>query len=127
MKYVSHTKQSGISLVGFIFLLFVIGLVIGVVVKVAPTFIEYRSIGKAIISAKERGTTVRDIQIAFDKQAEVGYIDAITGKDLDITKNGEEFVVSFSYEKKIPLFGPLNLLMEYTGTTANPLAKKPAA
>jgi hypothetical protein len=92
---------------------------IGVVAaKVTPTTIEYLSIKKAIASARTSGTTVQEIQNAFNRQAEVGYIDAISGKDLDITKNGDDIQISFAYEKKIPLVGPVSLLINYAGSTA---------
>ena len=77
-----------------------------------------QSIKKAIVYAQQSAKTVREIQTAFDKQAEVGYFDAVRGKDLSIVKNGEDLEVSFAYTKKIPLFGPASLLLEYAGTTA---------
>src|SRR5450830_1572611 len=111
-------SQRGISLIGLILSLGILVLIAMLAMKVVPTAIEYFSIKKAIVLAKNSGTTVREIQIAFDKQAEVGYITSITSKDLVIARNGDDVDVSFSYQKKIPLFGPATLLLEYEGTTA---------
>ena len=121
-------KQSGLSLVGLIFVLVIIGLIAVVAMKVFPTVSEYMSIKKAIVTAKASGTTAAAIKGSFDKQAEVGYIEAISGKDLEISKNGDEMEVSFSYQKKIPLFGPASLVLDYEGTTAKtPVATKKKA
>ena len=106
------------SLVGLIFTLGIIGMIVMLGLKVSPTVIEFLSIKKAIVTAKQAGGSVREIQTSFDKQAETGYFDAISGKDLMITKNGDDFEVSFAYEKKIPLVGPASLLLEYEATTA---------
>ncbi len=111
-------SQRGISLIGLLFSLGMLVLVAMVAMKVVPTAIEYFSIKKAISSAKNAGSTARDIESAFNKQAEVGYITSISGKDLVIENNGNGIDVSFSYQKKIPLFGPASLLLEYEGTTA---------
>ena len=111
-------RQHGISLLGLILTLGILVLIAMLGMKVAPTVIEFMSIKKAIVSAQKAGTTVREIQVSFDKQAEIGYFDAVAGKDLAIVKNGEGMDVSFAYSKKIPLFGPASLLLEYTGTTA---------
>ncbi|MFJ2990278.1 DUF4845 domain-containing protein [Collimonas sp. NPDC087041] len=111
-------KQQGITLFGLIVWLAILGFIGVVAAKVTPTTIEYFSIKKAIASARTSGTTVQEIQNAFNKQAEVGYIDAIAGKDLDITKNGDDIQISFAYEKKIPLAGPVSLLINYAGSTA---------
>lgn len=114
----SNRGQAGITLTGLIFALVVVGLIAALAMKVVPTAIEYSSIKKATQFAKSSGKTVREIQESFDKQSTVNYFDAISGKDLIITKVGDEIEVSFSYQKKIPLFGPASLLLEYQGTTA---------
>jgi Domain of unknown function (DUF4845) len=111
-------KQQGITLFGLIVILAILGCIGVLIAKVTPTTIEYFSIKKAIVSARTAGTTVQEIQNAFNKQAEVGYIDAISGKDLEITKNGDDIQISFAYQKKIPLVGPVSLLIDYAGSTA---------
>lgn len=114
----SFNRQHGISLIGLIFMLGVLALIAMLGIKVAPTVVEFMSIKKAIVSAQKSGTTPREIQTSFDKQAEIGYFDAVAGKDLSIVRNGDVMDVSFAYTKKIPLIGPASLLLEYTGTTA---------
>lgn len=117
MELRTRVKQSGISVVGLIFILAILG-VIGVLgLKIVPTYTEFLTIKKAILSAKASGS-IPEIKKAFDRQAEVGYIDAISAKDLDFVQNGSDVDVSFAYQKKIPLVGPAVLLLEYEGTTA---------
>ena len=95
--------------------------------KVVPAVIEYRAISKAIVDAKQSGTTVRDIQVSFDRRAQAGYIESINGSDLEITKVGNDLEISFSYEKKIPLFASASLLLEFSGSTGKNPVKKSAA
>ena len=111
-------KQGGISLLGLIFLLAILGFFGILTLKIVPTFIEYRAIVGAIATAKSAGATVREIQNSFDKSATVNYIDAISGRDLIIAKDGDELEVSFAYQKKIPLVGPASLVLDYAGSTA---------
>jgi type II secretory pathway pseudopilin PulG len=123
----SRSRQGGITLVGLIFVFAIVGMIAVLGIKVTPTVTEYLGIKKAIVNAKASGTTVLEIRNAFDKQADVGYIDAISSKDLEITKNGDGFDVSFAYQKKIPLFGPASLLLDYAGSTAPNAARKESA
>lgn len=118
MKSRLTIKQSGVSLIGLILVLVMLGFLGVLALKIAPTATEFISIKKAIETARASGTTAREIQMSFDKQAEVGYITTITGKDLEITRNGNDVEISFAYQKKIPLVGPASLLLEYAGTTA---------
>ena len=117
--HTSKQRQQGISLVGLIVLLAVGGFIAVLALKIVPTYTEYRAIQNAIVSAKAGGGTVLQMQKAFDASATVGYINAINGKDLIISRgeNGET-EISFAYEKKIPLIGPASLLLEYEGSTA---------
>lgn len=119
-----RNRQGGLTLFGLIFALVVVGLIAVLAMKVAPTFIEYRGIVKAVASAKSTAHSVRDIQMAFDRQADVGYIEAIKGRDLNIVRNGEDFDISFEYEKKINLIGSVSLVIEYSNSTAKTHAQK---
>lgn len=126
MKHRPGLNQAGVSLVGLIIVVAIIGVIAVLGMKVVPTAIEYQSIKKAIASAKNAGTNEREIRTAFDKSASAGYIDTLKGSDLDITKVDNTFEVSFAYEKKIPLFGPASLLIDYEGSTARNSLKKAA-
>lgn len=123
-----NLKQHGISLFGLILALIFVALVAMLGIKVVPAVIEYRAINKAIIDAKQAGKTEREIRQSFDRRAEVGYIEAIKGYDLEIVKMNDELDVSFAYEKKIPLFGPASLVLDFSGTTAKtPTRRAPAS
>jgi hypothetical protein len=128
MKRRSNNIQRGVSLSGLIFVLIIVAMVAVLGMKVVPTVSEYMSIKKAIVSAKGAGTTPAEVRTSFDKQAQVGYIESISGKDLEITKNGNDLDVSFEYQKKISLAGPVSLVIDYEGSTASKRpAKKPEA
>ena len=39
----------------------------------------------------------------------------ISGKDLEITKENEQVVIKFAYDKEIELFAPVYLVIKYRG------------
>lgn len=110
--------QRGISLTGLIAVLAILGFVGIFAAKVVPTYSEYSAIKTAIATAKNAGSSVREIQQSFDKSAMVNDIAAISSKDLVISRETGETEISFAYEKKIPIAGNMSLLIEYAGTTA---------
>lgn len=113
-------QQRGVSLMGMLMgcVVLVLGAVLGM--KLAPSYIEYSSVKKAVagISAELRGSTVADVRKAFDKRAQVDSIEVIKGSDLDVSKDGTDLVISFAYPKKIPLFGNVSILIEFAGSNA---------
>ena len=113
-------RQSGISMLGILFICIVIVLVAIGALKVIPTYMEFRSIKTAALQAKDGGKTVNEIQRAFDRAATVNDITTISGKDLEITKEGNNIVVGFKYEKKVHLFYNVSLLIDYAANSEQP-------
>jgi Tfp pilus assembly major pilin PilA len=117
MELGSKKHQRGVSLIGLIVVLAVVGVIGVTAMKIFPTVNEYYAIKRAVTSAKAAGSTPADIRMAFNRQAEVGYIDSIQGKDLEIAPGPNGMTVSFAYQKVIPLVGPASLLLDYHGST----------
>jgi hypothetical protein len=116
-KQYRMNAERGVSLSGLIVVLVVLGALALVVIKMVPAYIEYHAVKDAIVKAKATGGTVREMQTSFDKNAGINNVDAISGRDLVISKDGGDTEISFDYEKRIPLAGNVSLLIEFAGTT----------
>ena len=110
--------QRGVSLLGMLFWGALVAILFVVGAQIVPSYTEYLEVSKAIKSAAKSGTTVAEIRAAFTRQVEAGYISTVTANDLDITKDAKgDIVVSFAYQKKLPLVGPVSLVIDYEGST----------
>ena len=109
-------KQRGITFLGLIVVgaVLVFGAIVGM--QVFPTYIEFLAIEKAA-KKSAAGSTVPEVRTIFDKAAQIDDITSIAGKDLDIGKQGDKVVVSFSYQREIQLGGPAYLVMKYQGSS----------
>ncbi|MDN8612479.1 DUF4845 domain-containing protein [Variovorax ginsengisoli] len=107
-------KQRGISFIGLLFVAIVLACVGVVVAQVIPTLIEYQAITKAAGKATA-GSTVPEVRAIFDRAQAIDDFQSVSGKDLDIKKDGDKVVVSFAYDREIHLFGPAYLLLKYRG------------
>ena len=110
------SRQAGASLFTIIFFLAVLGVLGAIGMQIFPGVLEYQAAVKAINKAKDEGT-VAAVRASFDKMADVNMISSISGKDLTITRNGDQTEVSFAYEKEFHLFGPAWLTLKYEGTS----------
>lgn len=108
------SAQRGISFIGLVFVAVVLGATGVVLAQVFPTVLEYQAILKAVKKASE-GNTVPEVRLIFDKATSIDAISSISGKDLEVTKEGEKVVVSFAYQREIHLAGPAYLTLKYTG------------
>jgi hypothetical protein len=109
-----RSRQRGLSFVG---LLMVAGLLAAagvIIAEIVPTAIEYQGVLKAVNKAQE-GTSVAEVRGIFDKAAAVDNIKSISGKDIEVSKEGDKIVVSFAYQREIHLVGPGYLTLKYSG------------
>jgi len=112
--------QRGISLLGLVFWAILIAMIALVVLRVFPTVNEYLTIQRAVSKIATSGAaTVPEIRAAFERQKEIEYsISSISGKDLTVTKENEQIVIGFAYDKEVPLFDPVFLLIKYSGRSS---------
>ena len=116
MKY-----QRGVALSGLIFWGIVIALVAILGMKVAPTTIEYYKVlkdAKATVNKVGPEATVAEVRKTFDNFANIDSLE-FRSDQLDISKDGGKIVASFDYDKKIPLFANVSLVINYKGSTAD--------
>ena len=112
--------QRGVTLSGLLIWGMIIAAVALLGIRVAPEVIDYYKIKKIVAStaANSSGKTVPEIRAIFGKYADVDHIETITAADLDISKEGNQVVISFGYEKRIPLFLNVSLLIEFQGSSS---------
>ncbi|HZF20814.1 MAG TPA: DUF4845 domain-containing protein [Burkholderiales bacterium] len=113
-------SQRGITLMGLVITGIVVIFVAIGGLKIAPAYIEYYKVKKAVVAIAQAnaGGTVADVRRAFELRAAIDDIDVITGKDLEVSKEGNELVVSASYIKQIPLFGNISIVINFAASSS---------
>ncbi|MDE2147910.1 MAG: DUF4845 domain-containing protein [Burkholderiales bacterium] len=113
----ARARQRGLTLFGLLFWAIVVGFLAYLLLRVLPTLNEYFTIQNAVDKiARSEPATVAEARQAFDKQKDIEYsISSIDGSDLKITKENDKVVIGFAYDKLVPLFGPVSLLIKYEG------------
>ncbi|PRD66583.1 DUF4845 domain-containing protein [Malikia granosa] len=107
-------QERGLGLVGLILVSAMVAVFGLVLVQVVPTVIEYQTIQRAAQRAAQ-GNTVAEVRNLFDKAAAIDDIHSIDGRDLEISKQNDQVIVEFAYEREIHLAGPAWLVMRYSG------------
>ncbi len=115
-------NQKGITLIGMLFVCIVIVIFAVGGLKIMPAYIEYFKLKKAVVGIVKSGDArggVADIRAAFDRRSAIDDFEVITAKDLEITKDGNNVVISFAYAKKIPLFSNVSVVIDFAGSSAD--------
>jgi hypothetical protein len=110
--------QQGLSLLGLIFAGFVLIFAALLLMKVTPSYLEYFAIKKAVVSianeTRGRGVAVSEIRRRFDNRSAVDDFSSVKATDLEITKEGNDYVISASYRREVPLFGHVGLYFDFS-------------
>jgi hypothetical protein len=108
-------NQLGIGLGGLMVgaAIFITLAVIGM--KLGPHYLEFFSIKKAVVAiAQEKpGASVAEVRKSFDARATIDAITTVTGKDLEVTKDGGELLIVAAYRKEIPLVANVGVYIDF--------------
>ena len=115
--------QRGLTLFGLLIWAVFISFLGLMAIRVWPSLNEYITIQQAvtrIMKADSRPSTAAEVRKAFDHQRDVEYaISTLKGADLEIETVNDRLQTTFAYEKEIPIFGPVFLLIKYSGGAIN--------
>jgi hypothetical protein len=57
--------------------------------------------------------TIDQLRRDFDLKASADYIDSVRGRDLDLTREGNEMVLTAAWSTTLHLFGNVSILLEF--------------
>ena len=111
-----RTRQRGLSMLGFLFVAAVVVTCVMIGFRVLPSYIEYYSIKQALeqalVEAKDLNSAA-EVRKAFQKRVDAGYIDSVSGRDIDVVKLKNEVTASASWTRKLPMVANVSLLLEF--------------
>jgi hypothetical protein len=110
------SRQSGITLIGFVIVLLVLGFFAFMAMKLVPSYIEYFGVKKAMTQIATSGaadldTMRRDLMFKMSFQ----YVDDATIKPKDITldRSNNGAVLHVVYDKTIPFLYNISFLLHF--------------
>jgi hypothetical protein len=112
----SRHWQSGLTIIGFLFVAAVVVTIAMVGFRVTPSYIEYFSVEKTLrqtLQNAEEGITLARFRSEFDLKASADYIESVRGSDVDLKREGTHLVATADWTTTLPLIGNASLLLEF--------------
>lgn len=112
--------QRGIALGSLLFWAIILVVLVITGLKIVPTAIEYYKLRqdiRAVVAQVGPDATVAELRKAYQRYAEIDMLE-LPASELDISKDRGQIVIEFAYEKRIPLFANLSLVIDYKGSSA---------
>ena len=112
----ANERQRGMTLIGMLLLLILIGFVAVIAMKVVPVYVQYYSIKSTIESVRKEPMlaqmTPTDIQKAIDRRFTIGYVENVKASDLKIRNERNIRVLELKYDDERELFYGLYVMLK---------------
>ena len=114
-------KQRGVTMIGWIFLLTPMAIVLYAGIRVVPEYLNYY---KVVTALKEAATQAKSdealnqasLRKSVEGRFDTGFIDEPTVDQIVIAKGENGWSMTADYEKVVPLFGNMHLLLTFKTT-----------
>ena len=111
-------RQQGITITGLVIALVIVIFLALLAFKVIPPFMEFRTqkAGIQAIAREKQNASVVDIRRAWESRSAIDDY-GLKASDLEITKQGNQVVISFAYRKEVPLFSNVGLYIDFAANS----------
>lgn len=111
-------QQSGITLIGFLVILIVVGFFGFMAMKLIPSYTEYMGVAKAmnqIASAGVEGKSLDEVRRDLMFKMSFQYVDdaSVTPKDITLQRSGNAVQLKVAYDKRIPFLYNIDFLLHF--------------
>jgi len=115
MKRQANGRQRGMSIIGMLLLLVVIGVVALIAMQVIPMYVQYYSIKSTIESVRKESVgdmSKEEIQRAIQKRFDIGYVTNVQAKDLNVRNDRSGKVLDLVYQDERKLIEGLYVVLK---------------
>ncbi|MBU6248193.1 MAG: DUF4845 domain-containing protein [Xanthomonadaceae bacterium] len=119
------SKQSGITLIGFLFILIIVAFFGFMAMKLVPSYIEFMGVKKAMNQIATDGGGDRSVDaIRRDLMFKMSfqYVDdaTVTPSDINVTRNNGAYTLTVSYDKQVPFIANIDFLLHFDNSVQLP-------
>jgi Domain of unknown function (DUF4845) len=107
----------GMTFAGILAICIIIVLIAVAGLKITPAYIKFNAVQKAVDASKSGGKTPKEVQNAYERNMDINGYNEPKKEQLDVTKKGNDIVVTMRYDEKINLFKNVFVLIEFEATT----------
>jgi hypothetical protein len=113
-------QQQGMTMIGLLCILALVGVVVYAGIRLAPVYLNYlkvaRSLDGAASDAKGDNPDQRSLMNALAKQWEIQSIDVPDYKEVEITKDEDGTQMHIAYDQAVPYVANISLSVHFDKT-----------
>ena len=113
-----RARQKGITFIGWLFLLVPVAIVGYSAIRLAPIYLTYMKVVKAIDQTAgdfsgDETVNPAAVRSALYRRFDIDSIVSPTVESISVKRDGDQWLISADYEEVAPLFGQVSLLVRF--------------
>jgi cell division protein FtsL len=112
-----RSKQQGMSILGILVILIMVGFFVMCAIKMFPGYFEYLSVREVIRKAASdydpQSENLRDIRRKVDNLFNTNQIYDINSQDVEIYRKDGKTYIDANYEMRVPIMGRIDAVMRF--------------
>ncbi len=109
--------QRGMTLIGFLIIAAMVGLIGFAGLKLSPAYLENMKIKRVLKDVQEEldgtNTTPQQIRRSIDKRLNIEMVYNLKGRDFEVEKASNGYLVAARYEYPVPFMANISLLVNF--------------
>ncbi len=121
----TSSKQQGLTFIGLLLVLGIIGIITLSVLKVFPVYMEHFAVKTALETLENdpgiKNMSVSEIRGLLRKKLDVNQVTSINAKDAKISRSTGEITMKVEYEVRKDYFGNVDIILSFSDQFDVPL------
>lgn len=120
----NREKQKGLTFLSTLLLVMVVVFFAYLAIKLVPVYLEYFNVTsslKSLASEESQGLGVGELRERFMKRLQINDVKHVDRRDVKITRDGGERIVSVRYEVREKFYGNVHLLIVFDESVSIPV------
>jgi hypothetical protein len=117
-------RQRGATFIGMVIIVAILGCGLYAGIRLVPLYLEYMTVVRSLeqVSAEYSGqqTNANAIRSSLGKRWDIEDIKSLDTKDIDIHKEGSEFIMNAFYRAEAPFVANVSLVVDFDKTVSIP-------
>ena len=111
-------RQRGMTMLGILCVVVVVGGWVYAGIRLVPKYLEYMRVASTLEKVRDEfesnpGSTEFMLRKAVERHFDIEMVEVITSQDIEIRKEGSEFIMRAAYDDTVPLAGNVSFLVEF--------------
>ncbi len=112
-----NKKEAGLTGLGFIFILLILGFFVALGLKLVPVYLEYYNVTTSLQSLEKEDSAAlsgsEEIKTLLKKRLEINDVTHVTDKDISIEKKVNGAIVTVEYEVRKNFMGNVDIVVSF--------------